>query len=98
LPLAPRSVDAVFAAGLLSHIPDVHALLVSLTPVVAPGGRLAVFHPIGRRALAERHQRELAPDELLDPRVLPGVLAEAGWATDHIDDAEDRYLALAHLP
>jgi SAM-dependent methyltransferase len=96
VPLVPGTVDAVFAAGLLSHVPDAHDLLAQLARLVAPGGRLAVFHPIGRRALALRHQRELAPDELLDPTVLPGVLAAAGWTTDRIDDAEDRYLALAH--
>jgi SAM-dependent methyltransferase len=95
LPFARGSVDALFAAGLLSHVPDVRALLVHLAEIVGADGRLAVFQPIGRAALARRHQRELRPDELLDPSVLPGVLAAAGWATERIDDADDRYLALA---
>jgi hypothetical protein len=30
--------------------------------------------------------------------VLPGVLTEAGWALDEIDDAEHRYLAVASHP
>jgi hypothetical protein len=32
---------------------------------------------------------------LLDPSVLPGVLAAAGWRTERIDDSDNRYLALA---
>ncbi len=36
-----------------------------------------------------------AVDELLDPSVLPGVLAAAGWELERIDDADHRYLALA---
>ena len=60
-----------------------------------PGGRLALFHPIGRAALAARHQRALRPDELLDPTVLPDVLAASGWVAERIDDADHRYLALA---
>ena len=68
-------------------------LLRALAQCTKPGGRLAVFHPIGRVALARRHHRELRPDELLDPGVLPGVLAANGWRTESIDDAEHRYLA-----
>ena len=60
-----------------------------------PDARLALFHPIGRAALAARHQRELQPDELLDPSVLPGVLERAGWSVEMLDDAEARYLAIA---
>ena len=59
------------------------------------GGTLAVFHPVGRVALAARHGRPLTPGELLDPPVLRGLLDVSGWATDRIDDAADRYLAVA---
>jgi ubiquinone/menaquinone biosynthesis C-methylase UbiE len=95
LPVSPRSVDAVLAAGILTHAPDPAALLRALAQCTKAGGRLAVFHPIGRAALARRHQRALRPDELLDPGVLPGVLAANGWRMEWIDDAEHRYLALA---
>jgi SAM-dependent methyltransferase len=95
LPVAPNRVDAVFAAGLLTHVPDPGELLGSLSRTARPDCRLAIFHPIGREALARRHHRRLRPDELLDPRVLPQVLAAAGWTVDDIDDADHRYLALA---
>jgi ubiquinone/menaquinone biosynthesis C-methylase UbiE len=95
LPFAPNCVDVFFAAGLLTHVPDPGALLRDLARAARPNCRLAVFHPIGREALARRHHRQLRPDELLDPRVLPVVLATAGWTLDDIDDAEHRYLAVA---
>ena len=95
LPVAPGRLDAILAAGILTHTPDPAGLLRTLARCTKPGGRLAVFHPIGRAVLARRHHRELPPDELLDPAVLPGVLAANGWRTESVDDAEHRYLALA---
>jgi SAM-dependent methyltransferase len=95
LPLGPDRFDGVFAAGLVTHVPDPADLLRSLARIGRRSCRLAIFHPIGRAALARRHHRDLRPDELLDPNVLPGVLTAAGWNMDHIDDAEHRYLALA---
>lgn len=97
LPFAPRSVDGIFAAGLVTHVPDPEALLRALAEVARADGRLAIFHPIGRAALARRHGRTLRPDELLDPSVLPGVLAANGWEPERVDDAEHRYLALARV-
>ncbi len=94
-PFAPSRVDAIFAAGLLTHVPDPGGLLRTLARSAQPKCRLALFHPVGREALACRHQQQLQPDALLDPRVLPGVLAAGGWALEDIDDAEHRYLALA---
>src|SRR4029079_19009824 len=69
----------------------------ALARVSRPGARLALFHPIGRAALARRHDRALRRDELLDPSVRDGVLAATGWTLDHVDDGDDRYLALAYL-
>jgi SAM-dependent methyltransferase len=94
-PLAPASVDAVFAAGLITHVPDPGELLRALAHVARVGGQLALFHPIGRAALAARHGRELRPDELLDPAVLAPLLAANGWANALVDDGADRYLAVS---
>jgi ubiquinone/menaquinone biosynthesis C-methylase UbiE len=52
LPLASGSADAVFAAGLVNHMPDPEAGLRELARVTRPGGLLIVFHPSGRPALA----------------------------------------------
>lgn len=94
LPLVAASVDAVFAAGYLSHVPN-SAALVELARVTRPYGRLAIFHPISRAALAARQGREVAPDDPLDPSVLAPALAASGWRAESFDDGPDRYLALA---
>ena len=96
LPLRPGAVDAVFAAGLLAHVPDPAPLLTDLAEWARPGGRLALFHPIGRAALAARQQRELSSADLLAPVNVRRLLAGAGWVPDLVDDADQRYLVVAH--
>ncbi|MDF0375907.1 MULTISPECIES: class I SAM-dependent methyltransferase [Streptomyces] len=95
LPLRPGVADAVLAAGLVSHLPHPGRGLVELARVVRPGGRLALFHPIGRAALAARHGRSLSDDDLrAEPRLTP-LLADAGWRLDAYIDEDSRFLALA---
>ncbi|HJQ47228.1 MAG TPA: class I SAM-dependent methyltransferase [Amycolatopsis sp.] len=95
LPLATGSLDAVFAAGLVTHLPDAVAGLSELARVCRPGGRLALFHPVGRTALARRQGRELTPDDLRAEPNIRAALAASRWRCDRVDDAEDRYLTLA---
>ena len=95
LPFSAGAFDAVFAAGLLPHVPDPASGLAEFARIVRSGGRLVVFHPVGRAALAARHQRTLRADEPLDPRVLPKLLGRGGWTSIRIDDDADRYLAVA---
>ncbi|GGS67001.1 methyltransferase [Streptomyces griseoviridis] len=97
LPLRSRSLDAVFAAGLIAHLPRPEEGLAELARVVRPGGVLAVFHPIGRAALAARQGRRLAPDDLrAEPNLRP-LLAAAGWRMTSYADEDTRFLALAVL-
>ncbi|GIF73643.1 hypothetical protein Asi02nite_31610 [Asanoa siamensis] len=95
LPLPNATTDAVFAAGLVAHLPDPVAGLRELARVTRPGGRLVIFHPSGRRALAARHGRPVRPDEPLSRAPLTATTAAAGWHLDHYDDADHRFLALA---
>lgn len=95
LPIATGALDAVFAAGLVSHLPDPVAGLRELARVCRPGGRLALFHPIGRAALARRQGRELTADDLRAGPNIRAALTEARWRLDEIDDGEERYLVLA---
>jgi len=95
LPLPDRAVDGVFAAGLLPHVPDAVAALRELARVTRPGGCLALFHPIGRAALAARQGRELSPHDVLDPANISSALQAAGWVPESIEDSDARYLVLA---
>lgn len=95
LPLADATVDVIFAAGLINHLPDPVAGLTELARATRPGGTLAMFHPVGRAALATRHGRTLRPDEALAEARLAPLLAEAGWILTSYEDGEDRFLALA---
>ncbi|MFF2324921.1 MULTISPECIES: class I SAM-dependent methyltransferase [unclassified Streptomyces] len=95
LPLRSRSLDAVFAAGLISHLSRPGPDLAELARVVRPGGRLAVFHPIGRAALAARHGRHLTDDDLRAENNLRPLLARSGWRLDAYTDEDNRFLALA---
>lgn len=95
LPFAPGSLDAVFVAGLFSHLTDANGGLVELARVIRPGGRIAIFHPIGRAALAARHGRELSTEDFRAAPNIRAALANTGWHTDSVEDGEDRYLVLA---
>ncbi|MCW5251235.1 class I SAM-dependent methyltransferase [Streptomyces sp. SHP 1-2] len=95
LPLRSGAFDAVFAAGLLSHLPDPAEGLRELARVARPGGTLALFHPIGRAALAARHGRRLASDDLRAQPVLRRLLERSGWRMTSYTDEETRFLVLA---
>ncbi|MFG1991785.1 methyltransferase domain-containing protein [Actinoplanes sp. NPDC048988] len=95
LPLAPARVAVVFAAGLVHHLPDPAAGLAELARVTHPGGRLALFHPSGRRALAARHGRTLSRDEPMNEDILTTLLTKTGWTLTRYEDPDDHFLALA---
>ncbi|MFJ9637545.1 class I SAM-dependent methyltransferase [Streptomyces sp. NPDC101178] len=95
LPLRGGSLDAVFGAGLISHLARPGADTAELARVVRPGGVLALFHPIGRAALAARHGRTLTGDDLRAEPRLRALLADSGWRLDSYTDEDDRFLALA---
>ncbi|MEU6880348.1 methyltransferase domain-containing protein [Streptomyces sp. NPDC046712] len=95
LPLRDGALDAVFGAGLISHLADPAENLRELARVVRPGGQLALFHPIGRAALAARHGRQITDDDLrAEPNLRP-LLSGSGWRMAEYVDENDRYLVLA---
>ncbi|MFF1353488.1 class I SAM-dependent methyltransferase [Streptomyces sp. NPDC058297] len=95
LPVRPESLDAVFGSGLVSHLPQPQENLRELARVVRPGGLLALFHPIGRAALAARQGRRLTPDDLRAEPNLRSLLAGSGWRMTSYVDEDARFLALA---
>ncbi|MFE7172691.1 class I SAM-dependent methyltransferase [Streptomyces sp. NPDC057616] len=95
LPLRRHVLDAVFAAGLIAHLPQPGENLRELARVVRPGGMLALFHPIGRVALAARQGRQITPEDLrAEPNLRP-LLAGSGWRMTSYVDEDARFLALA---
>ncbi len=95
LPLRSGVFDAVFAAGLIAHLPQPSQNLRELRRVVRPGGLLALFHPIGRAALAARQGRQLTPGDLrAEPNLRP-LLAGSGWRMTSYVDEDARFLTLA---
>ncbi|MGW7094338.1 methyltransferase domain-containing protein [Streptomyces sp. NPDC054874] len=95
LPLRDGVLDAVFGAGLISHLAHPEADAAELARVVRPGGVLALFHPIGRAALAARQGRTVTDDDLRAEPRLRVLLAGAGWRLKSYTDEDDRFLALA---
>jgi ubiquinone/menaquinone biosynthesis C-methylase UbiE len=95
LPLRSDSLDAVFAAGLVAHLPQPAQNLMELARVVRPGGTLALFHPIGRAALAARQGRQITPDDLRAEPNLRRLLARSGWRMTSYVDEDARFLALS---
>ncbi|MEU9382852.1 class I SAM-dependent methyltransferase [Streptomyces sp. NPDC048279] len=95
LPVRSKSLDAVFAAGLIAHLPRPARNLRELARVVRPGGTLALFHPIGRAALATRQGRRIAPGDLRAEGNLGPLLAGSGWHMTSYVDEDTRFLALA---
>lgn len=95
LPLRSGTLDAVFAAGLISHLAQPGPGLAELARVVRPGGLLALFHPIGRAALAARHGRRITDGDLRAEPNLGPLLARAGWRLTSYVDEDSRFLCLA---
>lgn len=95
LPLREACLDAVFAAGLISHLAGPGSGLSELARVVRPGGVLALFHPVGREALAARQGRTAGPDDVRAEPNIRTLLARSGWQATSVADEKDRYLTLA---
>ena len=94
LPFQGSQFDVVLAAGVIPHLVDPRRGLAEIARVTRAGGVLAIFHPIGRIALAARHGGTPSDDDVLAERQLRPMLAATGWSLKSIDDGLERYLAI----
>ncbi|MFV6031562.1 methyltransferase domain-containing protein [Streptomyces sp. NPDC056264] len=95
LPLPRRSVDGIFSAGLLDHLPHPRTTLLEWARVSTPYAVLLLFHPSGRAERAARHHRPLDPDDLLAEHNLRPALESTGWHLAEYEDAAGHFLARA---
>ncbi len=95
LPVRSGALDVVFAAGLIHHLADPAAGLREFARVCRPGAKLALFHPLGRAALAARRGHTLSEDDVRAETNLRPLLTSTGWGLAAYDDGESRYLAIA---
>lgn len=95
LPLPTGSLDGIFSAGLIDHVPDSAAALREWARLTAPGGVLLLFHRSGRAERAARHGRPLDPDDLLAEENLRPALNATGWDLLCHEDAAHHFLARA---
>jgi SAM-dependent methyltransferase len=81
LDLAPRTVDAVVLAGVLSLVHDMDALLATAADVLRPGGRLGITDvcPLGEHEITV-----VGPNVLRDVSVLASHLAAHGFTVTQI--------------
>ena len=93
---APQSLDAVFGAGLICHLPASGGESAGVGARGAPRRRCwPCSIPIGRAALAARQGRQITPDDLrAEPNLRP-LLAGSGWRMTSYVDEDARFLALA---
>ncbi|GAA4457502.1 class I SAM-dependent methyltransferase [Phytohabitans houttuyneae] len=94
LPVGAARVDAVLAAGLITHLSDPATGLTELARITRPDGRLVLFHPSGRAALAARHGHAVRPDDPLGEGPLRAAMERTGWRLSVYDDAPHRFLAV----
>jgi ubiquinone/menaquinone biosynthesis C-methylase UbiE len=95
LPIAVGTIDALHAGGIVPHLADPERALRDWARVARRGALLSVFHAIGRTALAAIHSRAPSDDDVIAPARVGSLLERTGWRVASIDDAPERYLALA---
>ncbi|WP_110945710.1 methyltransferase domain-containing protein [Streptomyces avicenniae] len=95
LPFATGSVQGVFSAGLVEHVPDPAAALREWARVTARDGVLLLFAPSSRAEHAVRHGRSPEAGDPLAEGELRETLEAAGWEPLAYEDGPHHFLARA---
>lgn len=94
-------VDLVLCFNAFPHFPDGAAVLGEARRWLKPGGRLLLWHDLGRERLAEVHQRAgraIEGDLLLPATVLAAVARAAGLLVERAEEDDASYTFLARRP
>ena len=93
LPLAPGSIDAVFAQTVLMHL-DVPRAAAEWARVLRPGGRVVIVEPLAGNPLVALYRRFFSPYRETRPRyvTLASLAAAAGPAGLAVTHHEEHYL------
>lgn len=100
-PVPEGSIDVLLCFDTLPHFPDLRRTMSAFARWLAPGGRLLIWHDIGRERLAVVHGQAGPP---LDGDLLPAVdelaplATSAGLVVDRAEEDETSYTFLARRP
>jgi demethylmenaquinone methyltransferase/2-methoxy-6-polyprenyl-1,4-benzoquinol methylase len=95
------SIEVLLCFDTLPHFPDLGRVMSVFAHWLAPGGRLLVWHDIGRERLAVIHGQAGAPlsGDLLPPVEELALLAtSAGLLVERAEEDETSYTFLARRP
>lgn len=95
------SLDAVLCFDAIPHFPDPKSAVKAMAAWLAPGGRLLVWHDVGRERLAAIHRNAGPPldADLLPPvEELAGPAAAAGLEVRLAVEDEGSFTFLARRP
>jgi ubiquinone/menaquinone biosynthesis C-methylase UbiE len=96
--LGCASVDAVLCYNTWPHFDDPPAVAREIARWLKPGGRVLVWHDIGRARLAEIHAGAAGPisaDRLPPVRELAAVFSTAGFDVQRAEEDDSSYTLLA---
>jgi len=93
--------DLVLCFNAFPHFPDPEAVLREAWRWLAPGGRLLLWHDLGRERLAEVHRRAgraVEGDLLLPAATLAATARSVGLLVERAGEDETSYTFLARRP
>ena len=99
--LPEAAFDLVLCFNAFPHFPDPAAALGEARRWLVPGGRLLLWHDLGRERLAQVHRRAgpvVEGDLLFPAAVLAETARRAGLVVERAEEDEETYTLLARRP